>query len=488
MIKYRFLHKLLVIWILGWLYIGSQQILLTIDLMSAESKNDSWPPEGYVIIENAGNKIMIEEENLTKNSPKNIDSLNCDEEFFNTVEAVIKDDILLLSLLEDHNLYGIKKLKLKLLPSNSHEISGDIGFKMHNIRSYNLDSDLLNHKLPLDVYKRMGRDPYYIEVYLEAYNSKYNSVPCAETLLANINENNFSEYKKMEPYYLDNILEPFFEKYPDVLTIGEDEYIENYMSNQQKKFLTHLLPDVDEVAIALMNKTVEYSDEELKYIWTETKPKFVPRHNEIVIGLFGDVKKEDFKLLSRILKPLRIVAPELRISFSDMVEDVTLPIHLSPCNELLSEEFNDCKGKIDGTYYGWNNWIWVDSSNTGVRRAHIIIHELGHALGLDHNLCQNSVMTYAPYNKDYHYRVPDHVDLPYFTELDLMQLRILYDPVIQDLFYSRYNWSSNEQDIVDEFNLDKELIEEYKENPDEACLVRQTEWYEFAEMQNGKNY
>ena len=97
-------------------------------------------------------------------------------------------------------------------------------------------------------------------------------------------------------------------------------------------------------------------------------------------------------------------------------------------------------------------------------------------------------MTYAPYNKDYHYRVPDHVDVPYFTELDLMQLRILYDPVIQDLFYSRYNWSSNEQDIVDEFNLDQELIEEYKENPDEACLVRQTEWYEFAEMQNGKNY
>ena len=90
---------------------------------------------------------------------------------------------------------------------------------------------------------------------------------------------------------------------------------------------------------------------------------------------------------------------------------------------MLSEEFNDCKGKIDGTYYGWNNWIWVDSSNTGVRRAHIIIHELGHALGLDHNLCQNSVMTYAPYNTDYHYRVPDHVDLPYLPELDLMQLK-----------------------------------------------------------------
>ena len=97
-------------------------------------------------------------------------------------------------------------------------------------------------------------------------------------------------------------------------------------------------------------------------------------------------------------------------------------------------------------------------------------------------------MTYAPYNKDYHYRVPDHRDVPYFTELDLIQLRILYDPVIQDLFYSRYNWSSNEQDIVDELNLDQELIEEYKENPDKACLAMQTGWYKFVDMQNGKNY
>jgi len=315
MFRYRFIYQFLIIWILAWLYVGTQQILISIDLFNAEQKNNSFLTTGYVVIEKGSNKVMVKEEIINKNSAANVNSQNCDEEFFNTVEAVIKDDILLLSLLDDYSLYGIKKLKLKLLPSNSHEFSGDIGFKIHNIRTYNLDSDLLNHKLPLDVYKRMGRDPYYIEVYLEAYNSKYNSVPCAETLLANINENNFSEYKKMEPYYLDNILEPFFEKYPDVLTIGEDEYIENYMSNQQKKFLTHLLPDVDEVAIALMNKTVEYSDEELKYIWTETKPKFVPRHNEIVIGLFGDVKKEDFKLLSRILKPLRIVAPELRISF-----------------------------------------------------------------------------------------------------------------------------------------------------------------------------
>ena len=488
MFRYRFIHQILFFWILGWLFVGTQQILITIDLFNAEPKNDSWPPPGYVIAEKGNNKVMFKEETVTKNTPKNIDSLNCGEDFFNTVDAVVEDDILHLSLLDDHKLYGVNKLKIKLLPSNSHAFSADIGFKMHNIKSYSLDIGLLNYEVPLNVYKRMGQNPYYIEVYLEAYNSRYNSVPCAETLLANINENNFAEYKKMEPYYIDNILEPFFEKYPDVLTIGEDEYIENYMSNQQTRFKTHLLPKVNEAALALMNNDVSFSEIEDKFKWVGAKPRFVPEENEVVIGLFGDVEREDFELLSRILKPLRIVAPNLKISFSNKVEDVTLPIHLSPCNDLLSDEFNDCKGKIDGTYYGWQNWIWVDSTNIGIRRSHIIIHELGHALGLGHNLCENSVMTYAPYNPDFHYRVPDYYELPYFSELDLMQLRILYDPAIQDLFYSKYNWSSNEQDIVDEFNLDQELIEEYKENPDKACLARQTGWYKFVDMQNGKDY
>jgi len=32
------------------------------------------------------------------------------------------------------------------------------------------------------------------------------------------------------------------------------------------------------------------------------------------------------------------------------------------------------------------------------------------------------------------------------------------------------------------------LFEEYKENPDEACLARQTGWYKFVDMQNAKDY
>ena len=44
--------------------------------------------------------------------------------------------------------------------------------------------------------------------------------------------------------------------------------------------------------------------------------------------------------------------------------------------------------------YKWQDFIWVDASLRGDRRSHVLIHELGHALGLSHNLCWDSVMTY----------------------------------------------------------------------------------------------
>ena len=51
--------------------------------------------------------------------------------------------------------------------------------------------------------------------------------------------------------------------------------------------------------------------------------------DEIVIGLFGEVISYDFIALSNVLETLKIVAPNLKITISNDVNDVTLPIHLS---------------------------------------------------------------------------------------------------------------------------------------------------------------
>ena len=64
------LFSFLFFWILGWLFVGTQQIIITIDLFNAEPTNDSWPPAGYVIAEKGSNKVMVKEETVTKNTPK----------------------------------------------------------------------------------------------------------------------------------------------------------------------------------------------------------------------------------------------------------------------------------------------------------------------------------------------------------------------------------------------------------------------------------
>ncbi len=51
MFRYRFIHQILFFWILGWLFVGTQQILITIDLFNAEQKNNSFLPPGYVVVE-----------------------------------------------------------------------------------------------------------------------------------------------------------------------------------------------------------------------------------------------------------------------------------------------------------------------------------------------------------------------------------------------------------------------------------------------------
>ena len=230
------------------------------------------------------------------------------------------------------------------------------------------------------------------------------------------------------------------------------------------------LPLVDEAAIVLLNRSTKYSEIENKNIWTYY-PTYIPDiKNEIVIGLFGEAISYDFITISKVLEVLKIVAPNLKITISDDKNDVTLPIHMSPCSELLSENFYNCEGYAAGSYSDCHDYIWVDASITNKEwRSHVIIHELGHALGLNHNLCIDSVMSYSQFANE----------TSYFNYLDLMQLQLLYHPDAGNYGGKSFkNWS------IDYFELDESLIEKYENDPYLACnKVDESDWVDFVEMQ-----
>ena len=140
---------------------------------------------------------------------------------------------------------------------------------------------------------------------------------------------------------------------------------------------------------------------------------------------------------------------------------------------MFSDIVNDCKRKYAGIYYRSNStlntaehgWIWVDSNYSSSYRKHVLIHEFGHALGLGHNLCTDSVMSYADWAES----------VTYFTEVDLMQLRLLYDSNLPMIF-------SNYQ-VVNDLNFDSDIYQDYLDNEKPMCSPQQSGWDELISFQ-----
>ena len=119
-----------------------------------------------------------------------------------------------------------------------------------------------------------------------------------------------------------------------------------------------------------------------------------------------------------------------------------------------------------------HGWIWIDSDLADVFRHTTLTHEIGHALGLNHNLCHDSVMSYSDQRSRY-----DN----YFNHVDLMMLQAIYDPKLQ----GRKGVITTEE-YVAKFDLDQKRIEEYKE--DIKLLAIQTHVHDFLiDIQIGKD-
>ena len=465
MLRYsNFIKPSLLIWIIGWTIVAFHQIPITLQSLNNRT---NWPPEGYVIVENrSGQKVMITEETEEKFNPKN--PVICDPNFIRIIETSFENNTLYISYKEDPTFYGVNDLTLKIIPSGD-DFYPDRGFKIHNYRKFNLSKDLY-HEIPLKIYERVDTNKYYIDFILQGngINNNENEI-CFTELLFSLNENNFDDYLENTPVYVNDILEPYFEENPNILEIGEDEYIQNYVLYNKKRHTNEDLPMINEAALVLLNKSTRYSESEDKDFWINRSTFYPISRKEIVIGLFGDVLRHDFLTVSNVLETLQIVAPSLRITISDDSNDVTLPIHLTPCNNLVSERFNGCEGYAAGMYYGYHNYIWVDSSIRNKDwRSHVIIHELGHALGLNHNLCIDSVMSYSDFADE----------TSYFNHLDLMQLQLLHHPEA-----SKYQGKSFQNWAIDYFQLDEVLIKSYKDDPYLACNVVQDGWEKYIEMQ-----
>ena len=203
------------------------------------------------------------------------------------------------------------------------------------------------------------------------------------------------------------------------------------------------------------------------YDWNYGEKKWERRalyrpKTEVKIGMYGDFKDTDIQKLTVTIEMLKYIAPNLKITFATDEENVTLPIHKVFCSEYVNKLIQ-CEN-VGGWYFPdfiysdlkpSHGSIYVREYDFDTDYSSTIIHELGHALGLGHNNCLESIVT----------TVANPHDFETFQPMDFATLYAIYSD--QFLFKDRKNLTDPITEVLDNENID---VTKFLDMPiDEVC-------------------
>jgi|MDTC01.2.fsa_nt_gb hypothetical protein len=467
-------------WILSWSIFAVDQLFNTYKYISLQNNMSSVALPGKTVIEKNGTKFMVDDKQVSNQIQAEQRDLCGEDKFWEEVELSIspKRKSLIVQFPEKISIKdsGIRSIFLQAIPKTSAYRSLGTSFHMHSLSQVKLKLSEESQEINLQLLD--GLETEYSQVVdswrikIAVHSTKKDNCYVSEFL--EINTSNYDNISNLNTFYESEILEPVFEDSFQHTEVNEQPYLENFFLLQKLKQLNPLLPEVHEAALALLSYTVW--PEEDKYVISEIQNRH-KLHDKVVFGLFGDVIDDDLKSVNKIIHVLNIIAPDLDISYSSKASEVNLPIHFAPCTELLSYYVNQCEGYAVGIYYhpstfsekarGKFGYIWIDSRYKSGFRQSVLIHEIGHALGLGHNLCTDSVMSYSDFRNE-----PE-----YFTAVDLMQLRLLYDKRLVNY--------EKAPSIMTKLNLDPLKYKEYKSDKSSMCFVKQSGWNDLINFQQG---
>lgn len=450
--------SMLLVWNLMWSGVAYDQLQITNDLLRYKTTKDITVFEDSAMKEL--NKGYVESDNVKQYNGTCFNSSLWSGE----VEFDFDYESSNLNVEYTGSLKNIEdklSLTIKQVPIKRHNESR--GFNYLNYKTLRFEFNKEGKAtVPIRLMKSKFEKDYPVELIFEAYGgSLRKDTLCKKMQITTLHVNNYSSYLQPQSYFAKDILsEVNIHRFSKIETFEDElKYIDQFFQKRELNKLNRTLPNIDESTIALLHAGVDSKRED--WPWMVRDYIMIPRiEDEIVIGLFGDVELGDLKHIERLIDTLRVVAPTLKISYSTNSDLVTLPIHFSKCTTEFSDLFNYCDAQGAWGYYydvdtPLHGWIWVDAYLSNETRQGVLTHEIGHALGLDHNLCAYSVMSYSKFSD---------TKQNYFSHADLMQLQAIYDPELNP-----YKNVITKKDLIQHFNLSEEKVEEYKDDIANAC-------------------
>ena len=188
------------------------------------------------------------------------------------------------------------------------------------------------------------------------------------------------------------------------------------------------------------------------------------------VGLFGDVKSEDYETIRDYIEVLAVVAPDLDIAWANNISEVTLPIHLLSCTELINEtidQYCNTSGPSGGFSDQWGSgnlatgWGFIRVSDQQMGSRHTLTHEFGHAMGLWHSGVDKTSMG------------PPNNQAGNWAAHDLMVIALIHNSAVVS--------GQTREEIRVAFNIADDELQGFIDNPATLSNTPDAAWVELGD-------